>query len=92
MARTSKRLNPYEGRFIDIEVQANGIAQFEFDDLCNRTYGSSDFIAIARNFHAIVLKNIPVMNLEDRNVARRFILLVFDSCECFRLMNFTITR
>lgn len=52
------------------------MAQFEFNDICNRTYGSSDFIAIARNFHSIVLKNIPVLNLEDRNVARRFILLV----------------
>ena len=39
-----------------------------------------------------MLKNIPVMNLEDRNVARRFILLVFHILFNGRLMSCTIIR
>ncbi len=69
-------LHPYEGRSIEISSTRGGAAMFSFNDICNRAYGSSDFIAIARGFHSICVASIPQITLEDRNVARRFILLV----------------
>ena len=60
---------------------------FDYDELCQRTLGSSDFLgiliiflknilAIARNFENVIVKNVPVINTFDRNSTRRFILLV----------------
>lgn len=69
-------LYPYEGRSIEIANARGGVAMFTFNDICNRTYGSSDFIAIARAFHSICIASIPQITLQDRNVARRFILLI----------------
>lgn len=36
----------------------NGVALFDYDELCENVVGSSDFIAICRSFHTICLLNI----------------------------------
>lgn len=36
----------------------NGVAYFEYDELCEGVVGASDFIAICRNFHTLCIKNI----------------------------------
>ncbi len=64
------------GREINIPEAANGVAMFDFMDICDKAYGSMDFIAICRNFHSIILQNVPQISLNNRNLARRFILLV----------------
>ncbi len=71
-------LYPYEGRTITVRESAGDVALFNFVELCDTTMGSSDFIAIARSFNSIVIKSIPQMTLDDRNVIRRFILLVIN--------------
>ena len=70
------KLKVMSGREIDIPKASNGVAMFDFKELCDRTYGSMDYIAICRNFHSILLKNVPIINLNSKNIARRFILLV----------------
>jgi len=64
------------GREITVPKAANGVASFDFMELCDKTYGSMDFIAICRNFHTLILKNVPQISLNNKNLARRFILLV----------------
>lgn len=64
------------GRTLTIKKQNNGVVVFDFKELCEETLGASDFIAIARNFRHIIVQNIPVINSNDRNATRRFILLV----------------
>ena len=49
---------------------------FEFDELCENVMGASDFITICRNFHTIIVRNVKVITMQNRNAARRFILLV----------------
>ena len=73
------KLTVLSGREIDIPKASNGVAMFDFKEICDRTYGSMDFIAICRNFHSILLKNVPTINLSSKNLARRFILLVYFS-------------
>ena len=90
-----------QGREIQIRRAHGNVAFCEFDDLCDKPMGTSDFIAVARNFHVLILRDIPVLSFENRNLVRRFILLVlilkclkFDVFNNFskRLMNFIIIK
>ncbi len=59
------------------EVHENGvIARFHFRDLCKKELGSSDYRAIAQNFRAVIIDDIPLLTLKDHDQARRFITLV----------------
>ena len=43
---------------------SRGIARFAFDELCNRTLGAADYIAVAQAFHTVFLTDIPTMSLK----------------------------
>ncbi|KAJ2175226.1 ATPase [Coemansia sp. RSA 2522] len=64
------------GRSLRVPRSARGVAWFEFSDLCTQAHGSADYIELARHFHTLVLSNVPVMHMDDRNAARRFITLI----------------
>jgi cell division protein ZapE len=66
----------YRGRTIQVPFAGNGAARFDFADLCRRPMGAADFVQIAHNFHTVVIEDIPVMSTEQRNEAKRFILLI----------------
>jgi cell division protein ZapE len=66
----------YRGRSIHVPFAGNGAARFDFTDLCHQPLGAADFVQIAHNFHTIVLEDIPVMSPDQRNEAKRFILLI----------------
>jgi cell division protein ZapE len=65
-----------QGRRLAIPVAAKGVARFQFDELCRRPLGAADYIAIARNYHTIIVAGIPRMTPEHRNEARRFMVFV----------------
>jgi cell division protein ZapE len=52
------------------------VARFGFKDLCVVPLGPRDFLAIAENFHTVIVDAIPIIRAEERDVARRFILLI----------------
>jgi predicted ATPase len=52
------------------------VAVFDFADLCAVDVGASDYRALSREFDVVCVQNIPVMTLENHNIARRFITLV----------------
>lgn len=70
------KLKVSSGREIEIRKSHGNVAFFEFDDLCDKPMGSSDFIALARNFHYVIIRKIPLLTFENRNLVKRFILLV----------------
>jgi len=56
--------------------------------LCDADIGSMDFKAIATYFDIVFLENVPIMDLEGHNRARRFITLIdelYESKCCFLL-------
>jgi protein AFG1 len=57
-------------------VYGDRMARFSFKDLCDRDLGAQDYRAIAQKFDIVVLEDIPYMNLEQHNIARRFITLI----------------
>jgi cell division protein ZapE len=64
------------GRFLVLPAAAGGVARASFADLCDQPLGAVDFLALARNFHTLVLDDIPVLDFERRNQTKRFITLI----------------
>lgn len=65
-----------KGREIPVP-RANGrSARFGFADLCSKPLAARDYLAIAETFDTIFVDDIPVLQPEQRNEAKRLILLV----------------
>jgi cell division protein ZapE len=65
-----------KGHPVEVPQAAGGVARFSFEDLCSRPLGAADYLALAEAFHTIILENIPRMNFDRRNEAKRFITLI----------------
>lgn len=65
-----------KGRRIEVPLEAGGIVRFNFDELCARPLAASDYHIIAHRYHTVFLENVPVMDEDRRNEAKRFINLV----------------
>jgi len=65
-----------KARVIRVPEAARGVARFSFRQLCEQPLGASDYLRIAREFHTVILENIPVMDYPQRNEAKRFIALI----------------
>ncbi|MCI0734874.1 MAG: AFG1 family ATPase [Beijerinckiaceae bacterium] len=57
------------------EARAN-VARFSFADLCEKPLGAADYLAIARQFHTVLIDAIPVIGAARRDEAKRFITLI----------------
>jgi cell division protein ZapE len=64
------------GRDLVVPHAADGVARFDFDSLCNTALGAGDYLAIATNFHTLILDGIPRLSPDNYDQARRFIVLV----------------
>ena len=58
------------------DTKTKSMACFSFQELCDAEKGSMDYRVIARAFDIVVLEDIPKMDLEGHNRARRFITLI----------------
>jgi cell division protein ZapE len=65
-----------KGRTIHVPRAAMGVARFSFHDLCEQPLAAADYLRIAHEYHTIILDHIPVMTFDNRNAAKRFILLI----------------
>ena len=86
MERYFRELNSDEGN-ADSTVEINGrklvarclgegVAWFDFDELCEGPRAAADYIELAREYHTVLLSDVPVMDWTRENAARRFITLV----------------
>ena len=64
-------------RKINIIKSSEGTIWFDFNDICSSPRSSADFIEIAKEFHNILISNVPIITSDDQ--ARRFISLI-DEC------------
>jgi cell division protein ZapE len=64
------------GHNLTIPLSANGVARFDYTDLCKKALGANDFIAIGDTFHTVFIDHVPVISAENHNEAKRFIALI----------------
>ena len=64
------------GRKLIAPTAARGVARFTFDELCREPRGAPDFLAIATHFHTVIIDGIPKLSPQDREVAKRFVVLI----------------
>jgi cell division protein ZapE len=65
-----------KGRKFLIDNFYEGIAKFNFDDLCDKKLGSEDYINLANVSKHVFILNIPVFNDVNSNQQLRFITLI----------------
>ena len=65
-----------EGREILARKVADDVAWFDFKELCEGPRSQNDYIELAMVYHAVILSNVPVLDLQREPAARRFISLV----------------
>ena len=65
-----------KGRKFSIKNYFNGIARFDFKELCSKNIGAEDYIKIAEACNFIVIENIPIFNTGNSNQQQRFITLI----------------
>jgi cell division protein ZapE len=65
-----------KGRTIHVPRADMGVARFSFHDLCEQPLAAADYLRIAHEYHTIILDHIPVMTFDNRNAAKRFIILI----------------
>lgn len=64
------------GRMMHVPKSLKGVAVFSFKRLCAEARGASDYLAIARRYHSVIIVGIPQLGPENRNEAARFVTLI----------------
>lgn len=63
-------------RSIRVKAINEGVAWFEFAELCEGPRAVSDYIEIARDFHTVLISNVPRFAAHNEDPARRFVHLI----------------
>jgi cell division protein ZapE len=64
------------GRAVPVPREAAGVARFTFAELCARPLGAADYLAIAAQFHTLLVGDVPQLTPDKRNEAKRFVTLI----------------
>ncbi len=64
------------GRTLFVPKSLKGVAVFSFKRLCGENRGAADYLAVAREYHTVIIVGIPRMGPENRNEAIRFTKLI----------------
>ncbi len=59
-----------------VPLAMDGVARFSFADLCEQPFGAADYLKLSHTYHTIIIDRIPMMDIADRNAAKRFIALI----------------
>jgi cell division protein ZapE len=65
-----------QGRSVHVPRAFMGVARFNFHDLCEEPLAAADYLRIAHEYHTLVLDHVPTMTFDNRNAAKRFIILI----------------
>jgi cell division protein ZapE len=63
-------------RLITARAHADGIVWFDFAALCEGPRAVADYIEIAREYHTVLVSNVPVFDIQNEDAAKRFVMLV----------------
>ncbi|CAD6570828.1 MAG: hypothetical protein ASARMPREDX12_003952 [Alectoria sarmentosa] len=64
------------GRNLQVPRHFSGVSKWTFDELCSTNLGPADYTTLASTFHTIILTDVPILTLLQKNEARRLITLL----------------
>jgi len=64
------------GRSVHVPRAFMGVARFLFDQLCQQPLAAADYLRIGHEYHTVILDRIPTMTYDNRDAAKRFIILI----------------
>jgi cell division protein ZapE len=64
------------GRELVVPRAAEGVARLDFSYLCGTALGPGDYLAIASQYHTVILDGVPRLSPDNYDEARRFIVLI----------------
>jgi predicted ATPase len=64
------------GRQIPVPKHLEGVTCWDFQTLCGGFFGPADYITLASTFHTLILDEVPILHLAQKNEARRLITLL----------------
>ncbi|XP_030638657.1 AFG1 like ATPase a [Chanos chanos] len=73
---TRQRILNVHGRKLKLNKACGTIADCTFEELCDRPLGASDYLEMSRVFDTVFIRNIPILTLNKKTQARRFITLI----------------
>ncbi|XP_027549541.1 AFG1-like ATPase isoform X3 [Neopelma chrysocephalum] len=73
---TRPRILKVQGRELRLNKACGTIADFTFEELCDRPLGASDYLEISKHFDTVFIRDIPLLTIAKRTQARRFITLI----------------
>ncbi|XP_026789566.2 AFG1 like ATPase a [Pangasianodon hypophthalmus] len=73
---TRPRSLKVHGRTVTLNKACGTIADCTFEELCDRPLGASDYLEISAVFDTVFIRNIPLLTLNKKTQARRFITLI----------------
>ncbi|TQV80186.1 AFG1 family ATPase [Exilibacterium tricleocarpae] len=65
-----------ENRELCARFEAEDVVWFDFKVLCDGPRSQNDYIALAREYHAVLVANVPQMDRKAEDQARRFVNMV----------------
>jgi cell division protein ZapE len=74
--QSAQRSIEIEGRALPVVQVGGGAVWFEFSALCEGPRSADDYIEIAREYHSVIVANVPLLDESREDPARRFIALV----------------
>ena len=63
-------------RSVQLRAEALGVGWFDFSVLCEEARSAADYVEIAREYHTVLLEQIPIISSDREDAARRLINLV----------------
>uniref|UniRef100_A0A671SNN8 Lactation elevated protein 1-like n=1 Tax=Sinocyclocheilus anshuiensis TaxID=1608454 RepID=A0A671SNN8_9TELE len=73
---TRPRSLKVHSRILTLAKACGTIADCTFEELCDRPVGVSDYLEISAVFDTVFIRNIPLLTLNKKTQARRFITLI----------------
>lgn len=72
---TPRKLTIY-ARQLTLPYTNSGVLKASFSSLCASYLGPADYVSICSTFHTLILTEVPVLTVLQKNEARRFITLL----------------
>ncbi|MCR9088118.1 MAG: cell division protein ZapE [Rhodobacteraceae bacterium] len=65
-----------KGREVELPRFRNGVARVSFWDLCGQPLGPADYLAVAGAVRVLILEDVPALDINKFNEAKRFVTLI----------------